>query len=143
VFNFQYPPNKKRPKSVGTFGTSAQRVDLNPTNAKEGEVEHLGPGSYNTEKYLAIKKDKKLGAGFGTSTRRPLTQTEEVPGPGNYKYDNYKSTQRNGYTIPKSEPKNKAPKDGGKHYTIKPTIPHTADYALPPPQDRKIKPPNF
>lgn len=130
----------KRPKSVGTFGTSAQRVDLNPTSVKEGEADHLGPGSYNTQNYMAIKADKKKGIGFGTSTRKPLSLTENVPGPGNYKHQVYKNSEKSGYTIPKA-PKKETNEVGGKHYNIKSTIPATPNYALPKPSERKIKPP--
>ena len=91
----------------------------------------MGPGSYNTHNYNAIKADKKKGIGFGTSKRKPLSDTENVPGPGNYKHQIYKTTQKSGYTIPKAANKDKATEEGGRHYNIKSTIPATAKYALP------------
>jgi hypothetical protein len=93
---------------------------------------------------MSINPDKKKGAGFGTSKRKGLSDTEDVPGPGNYNYAAYKKSEKAGYTIPMSskDPKIKAI-DGGKNYDTRGRFPDTANYALPAPKDRKIKPPEF
>lgn len=140
----QYDALAKRPKSVGTFGTAAQRGEPSSNQTDENGVSHLGPGSYNTNKHLAINADpkKKTGYSFGTGQRKGLSDTENVPGPGNYNYLKYQNSEKGGYTISKaSNDKSKTDKDGGKLYDTRSKFPEAPNYALPAPKDRKIKPP--
>lgn len=92
---------RRRPKSVGTFGTAAQRPKSTAAlNMEASESTHLGPGCYNTHLYKSIKPNSN-GHKFGTSKRKPLRDTENVPGPGNYKYGGYRRSEKSGYTFGK------------------------------------------
>lgn len=63
-----------------------------------------------------------------------MRDTENVPGPGNYNYSQYKNSKRGGYTFNKG-PKSgrKGNTDGGKLYDTRGQFPDTAKYALPNP----------
>ena len=146
----KYGTMKKRPKSVGTFGTSAQRPKSQAAkNMEASGASHLGPGSYNTHLYNKIGGNGKQGYKFGTGERRPLRDTEKVPGPGNYNHRFYQKSERNGFTFGKHNKKEGARTSGktrevaAKQYSTRNKFPYTANYALPKPEDRKIKPAEY
>jgi hypothetical protein len=95
---------------------------------------HLGPGSYNTHKYKSIDPGNKNGHKFGNSIRKPLRDTENVPGVGTYNFSSYKNSKRGGYTFNRSAKSGgRRNSSGAKLYDTRGNFPDTASYALPKP----------
>lgn len=130
----------KRPRSVGTFGTS-KRGFTSDQNAKRNEdTAHIGPGSYNYHKKPST--EKKKGWSMGTQKRGSMKPSTDVPGPGTYQGGS--KLGEKGYSFRKNDEVKKGRKEvGGRIRNPKNgMIPDVAPYALPKPGNRKINPPN-
>lgn len=128
---------KKRPKSVGTFGTSQRGFAQKGTKVED--MSHVGPGSYNFHKKPKNDKKKKKGWSMGKQKRGYMKPTTEVPGPGSYGLSS--NFGKKGYSFRRNDPYDKTQGPGGKQlYPKNGTIPDVAPYTLPKPGNRKINP---
>lgn len=128
----------KRPRSVGTFGTS-KRGFTSDQNAKRNEdTAHIGPGSYNYHKRPS--SEAKKGWSMGTQERGYMKPSTNVPGPGTYN-KNSKKSHKGGTFRKDDESKKHSKGPGGKigNY-MNGMIPDVAPYALPKAGNRKINP---
>lgn len=129
---------KKRPNSVGTFGTSKRGFNSSKAGNREEDSAHLGPGSYNYNKKQ--KSESKKGWSMGKQERGYMKPSTEVPGPGSYGLSS--NFAKKGYSFRKGENKEKGEGKGGRLLNPKNgMIPDVAPYALPKEGNRKINPP--